>query len=477
MPQPGAHASDTEAGTMHRTDDGVITTSVANSVTTNRDGRTSSGRRIVRAMRSPFMYAKRRPSRAIGALALLALILLAIGFLGLYFWFEHQLRSARRAVELGHNPIAIRHLLSCRSLRPDHPEVLLLCARVARRSSAWEEAESLLDRRAELYSDDEESVLERLMLRATRGELDTAGLLLQAQIDQHDSRAALASEALIAGLIFRYRLPEAERQIQLWLEREPNSALALMSKGRFEQDQQEHKAAALETYRAVLQLDPEFDEARLRLTSILLAFHQSAEALTHLEFLRRRLPDNAEVLFQLGKALELLGRRADARKAYDECLRMQPDHAAGLAEMGRCVLLEGDNAAAERYLQLAVQRDPGDATARAQYSLALTRNGKKAEAEKQEEAIHQIEKDVERLKEILYGRLREAPNDASNYFEVGEIALRAGRLKEALRWWQNGLQLDPNHLPTHRALTAYYQETGNLILSARHRAIAQRLSH
>src|SRR5262249_1463637 len=62
------------------------------------------------------------------------------------------------------------------------------------------------------------------------------------------------------------------------------------------------------------------------------------------------------------------------------------------------------------------------------------------------------------------------------YHEVAMIALRAGLAKEGLRWLQSALQVDPNHIPTHRALVIFYQETGSPILAAHHRAVAQRLS-
>jgi Tfp pilus assembly protein PilF len=59
--------------------------------------------------------------------------------------------------------------------------------------------------------------------------------------------------------------------------------------------------------------------------------------------------------------------------------------------------------------------------------------------------------------------------------EVAMIALRAGLPKEAHRWLLNALQVDPDHLPTHQALAAFYRTTDNPILASRHRAIAQRL--
>ena len=67
-------------------------------------------------------------------------------------------------------------------------------------------------------------------------------------------------------------------------------------------------------------------------------------------------------------------------------------------------------------------------------------------------------------------------DQAAVLHEVALIVLRAGRPREALRWMLNALQLDPEHVPTHRLLAAYYREAGNPILAARHRALAQRLS-
>jgi predicted Zn-dependent protease len=108
--------------------------------------------------------------------------------------------------------------------------------------------------------------------------------------------------------------------------------------------------------------------------------------------------------------------------------------------------------------------------------LALNQNGKPAEAAKEQEVLRQTEADVRRVRQLLLTRLQDAPNDPAVPYEVATIALRAGQPREALRWLQNALRVGPNHLPTHRALAALYYETGNPILSAKHRAIAQRLS-
>src|SRR5262249_41054220 len=156
----------------------------------------------------------------------------------------------------------------------------------------------------------------------------------------------------------------------------------------------------------------------------------------HLEYLRRRLPDNPEVLVQLAQALDLQGRTDEARALLVECVRNFPDDAHALAERGRIANHDGDRALAEECLAKSIRLDPGDGRPRYQYYLALIQNGKQEEAFKQQEALQGIENDANRIKELLRGPLQVTPNDPAIPHEVAMIALRAGRPKEALRWLQ-----------------------------------------
>ena len=431
-------------------------------------------RRWTGRLLAPLWFLWHRPLRALGVMALLALIILPSTAAGLFLWSRHHLRAARVAVERGHNVVAVRHLEAGHFLLADHPEALLLRARIARRRGAWSEAELLLDRYWRQRGDDEALVLERVLLRAGRGEVEPTQGILQRLIDRDDTSAPLAREALVAGLLFRFHLDAAQKQIAAWLEHEPDSTLALLARGKL-LDRQLQSSDALESYRRLLRLDPEHDEARLRLTTILVRLSQGEEALPHLEHLRLRLPGNPEVLLQLAQALDLQKRPEEARAVLDECLVAHPDHAAALAESGRLALREGDGPRAEQSLARAVRLDPGDLAARHQFYLALTFNGKKAEAAREEEATRRMKADLERINELLRGRLQRAPNDPAALHEVALISLRAGQTREALRWLLNALQADPNHGPTHRVLAFYYRETGNPILASHHRAIAQRL--
>jgi tetratricopeptide (TPR) repeat protein len=429
---------------------------------------------VARFLLAPFSFVRRRPLRALGLLAVLLLVGLVLSLSGLFLWFRHNLDTARQALERGHNALAIRYLLRCRAIFRNDPEVLLLSARAARRSDAWDEAEALLDDYWRQRGDDAPLVLERLFLRAARGEVESAAAPLQAHIDRDDAAAPLAREALIAGLLYRFRLTEAEKQIDDWLRHDPDSSLAWMAQAKLA-EARDLTSEAANAYRRVLELDPEHDEARLRMTLMLLDLRQSEEALGHLEYLHRHLPGSAEVQLQLAQALDLQGRSDEARARLDECLRHHPGHAGALAERARIASRDGDNALAEDYLRRAVELDPGNPNAHYQLYLVLHKNGKEAAAEVELEARQRIEADIKRIKEIVEGPLQKRPNDPQLHYEIAMIAQRAGRPREMFRWLQRALKVGPNHAPTHRALASYYYQVGNPVLAARHRALAVQL--
>jgi tetratricopeptide (TPR) repeat protein len=410
--------------------------------------------------------------RAAAVLALLALVGLIFVGVAAFFWSDYHLSAARREIGRGHNAAGFAHLQSCRMVRSDHPEVLLLNARVARRRGAWTESEDLLDRYWRQRGDDDALVLERLLLRASRGEVEAVRPLLEARTAQNDPGAALAREALIAGLMYRFQLDDAERQIERWLDNDPDSTLALLLQGKLFQQRQQ-TSGALDSYRRVLEFDPEYDEARMLLTTALLEVSQGEEALGHAEYLRYRLPGNPNVLVQQAQALMLLNRGDEARPILDECLRDNPNHAAALSTRGRLARRAGDNEQAEHDLGLAVRLDPGDTAARDQYAQVLHNNGKTEEAAQQREEYRRMLADIQRIHELVNGRLRERPNDAQAHFEAAMIAMRAGQFRTGHRWLLRTLEIDPNHLEAHRALAAFYRDTGNPILAARHRAIAR----
>ena len=431
--------------------------------------------RLAHFVFAPIRFAHRNPWRAGFILLGILLVLAAATLAAAVSIFQYHLRAARSELERGHNAASLRHLTWCRSIRPKERETLILSARLARRFGSWEEADGFLTEYWQEYGDEEPLVFERLLHRAARGDLEGAGPVLNARIAEGHPNARLAREALVAGLTYRFRLLEARSTINEWLKAAPDDPLALLLSGKlFEQQMGEEEA--IHVYRRVVQIDPEQNDARLRLASLLVGRRHGAEAEAELIPLRAALPDNTEVQVLWARTLALLGRGAESRSALDACLRAHPDYPPALLERGTNALVDGDEAAAENDLARAARLDPGNTQVRNQYALALARNGKQVEAGQQYAAVKQLQEDGERIMALISGPLQSRPNDPSIHHEIALIALRSGLVSEAIRWFNSALQVNPDHLPTHRSLSVLYQQLDNPVLAARHRAIAQQLS-
>ena len=271
-----------------------------------------------------------------------------IGLAVVLVLFNQHLHAARLEVEKGHNSAAMRHLAWCRSVRPEQREVLILSARVARRFGSLEEADAILATYSREYGDDEQLVLERLLYRASRGELEESTPALRMRISQGGTAARLAREALTNGLIYRFRWKDAQALLDQWLGENPDDTLALLLKAKLVEQQLNHDGA-IAIYRKILDLDPEQQEARLRTRRFSLADDRGKRRRQNWLFFDKHfliMPKSR----CCGLAPLLLGRTDEARAAIDECLATHPDYPPALLERGNTALLLGDEAAAERYL-------------------------------------------------------------------------------------------------------------------------------
>jgi Tfp pilus assembly protein PilF len=78
----------------------------------------------------------------------------------------------------------------------------------------------------------------------------------------------------------------------------------------------------------------------------------------------------------------------------------------------------------------------------------------------------------ERIKTLLKETVR-SPKDLGRRCELAVLYLRRGRTEDGLQLLANILQEDAGHIPTHKALADYYEETGDAARASRHRQLAQ----
>jgi Tfp pilus assembly protein PilF len=218
----------------------------------------------------------------------------------------------------------------------------------------------------------------------------------------------------------------------------------------------------------VLELEPERDEARLRLAELLAAEHQPAEAVPHFEYLRQKQPKNPALLLGLARCHRLLGDSAEAAKLLDRLLEIAPRDVGALGERGRIYLEMRQPAEAEQWLRKAAELAPYDRDLNYALYLCLQQCGKSRDAEVYRAKLQEIENQLSRLREVTR-RIGERPHDPALRHEAGTIFLRSGQAKEGLRWLYSALQEEPQHRPTHRALADYYESIGDKAQAAWHR--------
>jgi tetratricopeptide (TPR) repeat protein len=403
----------------------------------------------------------RNPWRSSAIAVLLLFIAAGSGIAGVWLWASYHLRAGRSALEHYHNAEAVTHLKAVLTVWPHDPETLLLAARAARRAGSFDDADRLLDRCQEVQPDNDSLVLERICLRAERGETDSVEKYCQALIERNDPASPLVFEALAKGYLRGYQLQKAQTLLQEWLEHEKDNPQALLIQGQLE-DLKLRYADAVKSYRAALTVDATLDEARLRLCDDLMALGSFEEARPHLEYLNRRFPDNFKVQVYRARLEDRLGHADEAERILDAVLARQPRFAPALVERGILALRGGQLVEAENYLRQAIQENPGDLQAHHQLALCLERNGKPAEADQEQEQDKQIEQDMKAIQALVIGKLERDPHNADLHYQIGAIALRAGANEEALRWLHSALKEDPHHQLAHEALREYYQRIGAL---------------
>ncbi len=419
------------------------------------------------------LYPVRRPARSAAVVMLLALIGAGAWGIAVQIGASFDLRAARIAVEHAHNRQARLHLEAYRKVWPRDPDALLLAARTARRMGVFQAAEDFLDQYESVRGkDDDNLILERVLLQAQRGRLDRVRDYCEARVRDNHPDAPLVLEAEASGLMRVYRMFEADDRIQTWLKLRPDDPQALLLQGNLF-DLESRSAEAVADYRKVVQLDPENEDARLRLAADLLQGHEGGEALPHLEYLQKRRPDDPPVLMRLAQCRLLLGQTDEAKKILDDVLARQPRYPEALAMRGKLARQDGNLPEAEKWLREAVAADPGAYEARYHLYLCLNDQGKEAESKEQLARLNVMDEDLKEIQEIIGGKMQQTPNDPELHYKAGMIALRSGATEEGVRWLESALELDPKYAPAHKTLALYYQQIGDPGRAAHHSELAQ----
>jgi len=131
---------------------------------------------------------------------------------------------------------------------------------------------------------------------------------------------------------------------------------------------------------------PDDNQVRIYLAETYASTGRHKEAIEQYEEIRRRAPNNAQVINNLA-SLYLLSKDQRALATAEQAYKLAPDHPAVQDTLGWILVEQGQVARGLDLLRKAIGKAPDVATLRYHYAVALARNGNKAEARKELERL------------------------------------------------------------------------------------------
>jgi predicted Zn-dependent protease len=400
----------------------------------------------------------------------LLLPLLAAGvLLGGGLWIERHKQQARDDLDHFRFPQARHHLDQYLKVWPRDSAAHLLAAQAARRDLALDAAGEHLDEAQRLRGGlTDDIVLERMMLRAQRGEVDATAGFLRAKANENTPDRPVILEAVAFGYVSQQRLQEANFMLQMLLEVQPNNPRGLMMQG-WVKEMLNLPDESIESYTRLLALNPADDQARLLLANAYLTAHLPEKAIDLYEQLYGRMPNVPGVQVRYAECLAEMGQNQRAEQLLDDVLARHPKLAGALRLRGRLAMEAGQPAEAEQRLRQAIALEPWDHAAHYQLYKVLNQAGREADARVVQVRLKEIEADMSRLNDIIAHQLGQRPADPALNFESGVILVRSGQPGKGLEFLYRALRADPEHSPTHAVLAEYFEGAGDTQRAAFHR--------
>ena len=190
---------------------------------------------------------------------------------------------------------------------------------------------------------------------------------------------------------------------------------------------------------------PANTRAHYNLGGALSMYGRTAEAIEqHRETIRLN-PDDADAHYKLGIALARSGRAAEAMEYFQEVIRIHPDRADAHYNLGLALGETGRMAKAIEQYREAIRLDPDSADAHFNLGIALAKSGRAPDA-------------IAQYRETL----RIHPDSADTCYNLGIALARAGRKTEALEQYREAVRIDPHFAEAHSNLGGLLDESGQV---------------
>jgi tetratricopeptide (TPR) repeat protein len=186
------------------------------------------------------------------------------------------------------------------------------------------------------------------------------------------------------------------------------------------------RAEAAEINSAILKADPNDNDAKGLAATFLLDKGDIAQALSDLQAVVTRAPDNAVARFNLGRAHAARGEWEQARQAFQKAIELRPDYLMARLALAQLQVARGEFDAALKTAEQVLAIDHGNVNARLIESAALMGQKKFSES-----------------RAMLDSMAKAYPNASEVYFQLGVVSLAENKFKDAREAFQKSYQLNP----------------------------------
>ena len=194
----------------------------------------------------------------------------------------------------------------------------------------------------------------------------------------------------------------------------------------------------------VVDLDPDQSQAHILLVLLKLREQKFDEALTAIEDLRKRVPDNPLADNLAGAALLGKGDVAGARANFDAALVRQPEFVPAMLNLAQIDIKEGKPADARKRFEKVLELEPKRQEARTSLASLVAGDGDLASAER-----------------ILAAGIEADPEAPTPRLTLAEFFLKQGATDKALAVLRDAVLEFPDDPQVHRALGITHRTAGN----------------
>ncbi len=386
------------------------------------------------------------------------------------YWRESEnWRLAEEAVERRDFTQALEYLERYAQFHTDSPAGFFFLARTSRRADELRKAEQYLSRAAALGWIPEQIALEQTLLHVQQeGAREPASESLRKLLAAGHPDEKIILEALFVGARKVLNLHQCKHWLTVWMERFPTDPQPVAWRAKLHESMAQFEAARKD-YEKLQELRPQDREVLLRLG--VLAFSNGSDCNTAEKHLKEYLasdPNNQEARLTLAKCARVRGEFEKAEELLEKILRDTPNEPeAILLRAG----VEGDMGRNESALQWLARAEKAGAepqTVNYQFATTLQRLGKKAEAEPYQQKFLKYQKANEDLDHAI-GEILKDPQNADRYYDVGRLYAILQKDESAVRWFQNALRYNNDHVPSHEALIDLFTRQRNYADAIVHR--------